>query len=108
MLSIFIVSLRLVKLIRAIFYFVSILVIGEVTDIVSLYQKDVTISFYSDDMENPLEEDETKEYEADDELLFDSLIPMPSPIEIVSSETYCLNFELTEALHEISVPPPQS
>ena len=76
------------------------------TDIVSLYQKDATISFYAD--ENPLEEDETKEYEEDDEFLFESLMPMPAPIEIVSSETSCLNFELTEALHEITVPPPQS
>ena len=78
------------------------------TDIVSLYQKQTPISFYADDMENPLEEDETKEYEEDDELLFESLMAIPSPIEIVSSETSCLDFELTEALHEITVPPPQS
>ena len=82
--------------------------IGEVTDIVSLYQKDASISFYANDLENPLEEDETKEYAEDDEFLFESLLPLPAPIEIVSSESSHLDFELTDALHEISVPPPQS
>ncbi|CAN5443160.1 hypothetical protein BH09BAC3_BH09BAC3_30570 [soil metagenome] len=96
------------KVIRIIFYFISILVIGEVTDIVSLYQKEATISFYTDEMENPLEEDETKEYEEDSEFLFGSSMPLPTPIEIVSSETARLDFELTEALQDITVPPPQS
>lgn len=96
------------RLIRIIFYVISILVIGEVTDILSLYREDATISFYSDGNENPLEEDEAKELECDDDYFFESYFHLPVLKETISFITPALFFELTEPVSEITVPPPQS
>ncbi len=95
------------KIVRLIFYVVSVLVIGEVTEVFSLYKKSTPVCFYSDLGESPLEEDESRVYEEDDDYFIESLTLVLYPIQTISVVTPSLYFELTEPLHEITVPPPQ-
>jgi len=95
------------KIVRLIFHILSVIVICEVTDIISFSQKDVAVSISSDWEENPLEEDESKELEEDDDYFIESFTPVLFPIRTIASVTPSLFFEITEPLQEITVPPPQ-
>jgi hypothetical protein len=96
------------KIVRLIFYILSVIVICEVTDIISLSQNDVSVCFSSDWEESPVEEDESRELEDDDEYFIESLTPVLYPIRSIPNITPSLFFELTEPLNEITVPPPQA
>jgi hypothetical protein len=95
------------KFVRLIFYIVSLLIIGEVTEIISLYKPEVSNYLSSDLEETPLEEDESKELEEDDDYLVDIVAPGLHGLQSVSIVTPSLIFELSEPLNEITVPPPQ-
>ncbi|NOT74330.1 MAG: hypothetical protein HOP08_05325 [Cyclobacteriaceae bacterium] len=96
------------KIVRFIFYIVSVLVICEVTGLISLYQKDATVCFVKDQQECPLEEDETREYEEEEDYFVELFSNTVIPGQQISITAPALYFELTEPLHEITVPPPQA
>ena len=96
------------KVLRAIFYVLTILTICEVVELRSLSQQNSFIVFSSDWEEPPMEEDESRELEDDDDFFY--RLPTFAMSDIISAPavTPSLYFVLAEPLHEIILPPPQA
>lgn len=93
------------KTLRAIFYLVAILTLCEVMELRSLCQQNSVICF--DWMETPLEEDEAKEYDDEDEFFFQPQTSLSCRSVSTPAVPSSLHFDLSEPFQAIIVPPPQ-
>jgi hypothetical protein len=93
---------------RIAFYIITLITIGEVTNLSLQFRQGVMATFSADWMENPLEEDETLETEDEDDLICLSALQCPSIALQSIGAYYCGEAEIPEPLHSIIVPPPQA
>ncbi len=92
---------------KVLFYVITVLTIGEVTTILSQYRQVAAFSFSSDWMEAPLEEDESKEYEDDDDFFCVLPVSVACVIKPATRLTSSSDSDLQEPPYFIIVPPPQ-
>ena len=98
------------KVRRIVFYLIAILTLWQVLEVQFLFKDEAIICFSSDwpESSSPIEEDESREAEDDDDLFCNSvgdrqgvwistLLSLPSPL-----------FQLPEPIQSIPVPPPQA
>jgi hypothetical protein len=93
---------------RVAFYIITLIAIGEVTNLSSQFRQDLLAICYADGFENPLEEDESREAEDEEDLICLATQTVPTIILNNPGASAQSDAHLPEPPQSIIVPPPQA